>query len=107
MRRNKVFDFWFRKQYVIAGCLVLCAGLGMTALYNYNQEQERARLEQELAENEQYVVEETQMEDVTSIIPPKTDNAGQVAKDIVEVPAQSFRSYLARSSLRSQSSCGR
>lgn len=84
MKRNKVFDFWFRKQYVIAGCLVLCAGLGMTALYNYNQEQERARLEQELAENEQYVVEETQMEDVTSIIPPKTDNAGQVAKDIVE-----------------------
>ncbi len=84
MKRNKVFDFWFRKQYVIAGCLVLCAGLGMTALYNYNQEQERARLEQELAENEKYVVEETQMEDVTSIIPPKSNNAGQAAKDIFD-----------------------
>lgn len=85
MRRNKVFDFWFRKQYVIAGCLVLCAGVGMTALYNYNQEQERARLEQELAENGQYVVEETQMEDVTSIIPPKSNVAGQATKDIFEL----------------------
>lgn len=83
MRRNKVFDFWFRKQYVIAGCLVFCAGLGMTALYNYNQEQERARLQQELVQNEQYVVEETQMEDVTSIVPPK-DNL-QEQTDIYEV----------------------
>ena len=84
MKRNKVLDFLFRKQYVIAGCLVLGAGVGMTALYNYNQEQERVRLEQELAKNEQYVVEETQMEDVTSIIPPKSSNAGQAAKDILE-----------------------
>jgi len=81
MKRNKVFDFWFRKQYVIAGCLVFCAGLGMTALYNYNQEQERARMEQELAENGQYIVEETQMEDVTSIIPPQNNVAGQAVKD--------------------------
>ena len=84
MRRNKVFDFWFRKQYVIAGCLVLCAGVGMTALYNYNQEQERARLEQDMAANDRYVVEETQMEDVTSIIPPKSNIAGQATKDIFE-----------------------
>lgn len=82
MRRNKVFDFLFRKQYVIAGCLVLCAGVGMTALYNYNQGQERARLEQELAENDRYVVEETQMENVTSIIPPKNSNTNQAVKDI-------------------------
>lgn len=81
MRRNKVLDFWFRKQYVIAGCLVLCAGVGMTALYNYNQKQERARLEQELVENEQYVVEETQMEDVTSIIPPKSSITNQAVRD--------------------------
>lgn len=83
MRRNKVFDFWFRKQYVIAGCLVLCAGVGMTALYNYNQEQERARLEQELAENQQQMVEETQMEDVTSIIPPKENVSNQAVEDIL------------------------
>ena len=87
MRRNKVFDFWFRKQYVIAGCLVLCAGLGMTALYNYNQEQERIRLEQELALNEsdRYVVEETQMESVSSVVPPKNEATNQAAKDILPV----------------------
>lgn len=84
MRRNKVFDFWFRKQYVIAGCLVLCAGLGMTALYNYNEEQERARMEQEIAQNGQYVVEETQMEDVTSIIPPKENITNQAVEDILQ-----------------------
>jgi len=35
-------------------------------------------------ENEQYVVEETQMEDVTSVIPPKSDLSNQGVKDIVE-----------------------
>lgn len=81
MRKNKVLEFWLKKQYVIAGCLVLCAGVGMTALYNYNQKQEQERLQQELAENDQYLQEETQMEDVTSIVPPKTD---QAAQDLVE-----------------------
>lgn len=86
MRRNKVFDFWFRKQYVIAGCLVLCAGVGMTALYNYNQKQEQARLEQEIAQNstEQYVAEETQMEDVASVIPPKETVVNQAVEDILQ-----------------------
>jgi len=83
MRRNKIFDFWFRKQYVIAGCLVLCAGVGMTALYNYNQKQERARLEQELVENEQYVAEETQMQDVSSVIPPKEKVINKAIEDIL------------------------
>lgn len=82
MRRNKVLDFWFRKQYVIAASLVLCAGLGMTALYNYNRAQERARLEQEITDSEQYIVEETQMEDVTSIIPPKNETSNPSAKNI-------------------------
>lgn len=77
MRKNKVLDFWLKKQYVIAGCLVLFAGVGLTALYQYNQEQEKTRLEQELAENELYLQEETQMEDVTSIVPPKTDQTAQ------------------------------
>ena len=71
MKGKKVFEFLLKKQYVLAGCLVLCTGVGMTALYNYNQEQERARLEQEIAEQEQYVVEETQMESVVSVVPPK------------------------------------
>ena len=56
----------------------------MTTLYNYNQKQEQARLEQELVENEQYVVEETQMEDVSSVIPPKES----IVKEIVEEKLQ-------------------
>ena len=76
MRRNKVFDFWFRKQYLIAGALVLVAAFGMTALYSHNQEQERIRLEQELAqkeENEQPAKEQNEVviEKASSVIPPK------------------------------------
>ena len=87
MKGNKVFDFWFRKQYVIAGCLVLCAAFGMTALYNYNQEQERKQLEQQIAENEaeQYVVEETQMESVSSVVPPKSNSAENAVEDVNEM----------------------
>ena len=79
---KKVFDFLLKKQYVIAGCFVLCAGVGMTALYSYNQEQERARLEQEIAEQEQYVVEETQMESVVSVVPPKEDTINEKINEI-------------------------
>lgn len=82
---KKIFDFLLKKQYVIAGCLVLCAGVGLTALYNYNQEQERARLEQEIAEQEQYVVEETQMESVVSVVPPKEDI---INEKMDEIPAE-------------------
>lgn len=76
MRRNRVFDFWFRKQYIIAGALVLVAAFGMTALYSHNQEQERIRLEQELAEREEAEQlakeqEEVQIEKASSVIPPK------------------------------------
>ena len=85
MKRNKVFDFLFKKQYVIAGCLVLCAGVGMTALYSYNQKQEQERLEQQLAENEQYVVEETQMQDVSSVIPPKESVINKAVEDILPI----------------------
>ena len=74
---KNVFEFLLKKQYVIAGCLILCTGVGMTALYNYNQEQERTRLEQEIAEQEQYVVEETQMESVVSVVPPKEDTINE------------------------------
>ena len=77
MKGKKIFEFLLKKQYVLGGCLVLFAGVGMTALYNYNQEQERARLEQEIAEQEQYVVEETQMESVVSVLPPKENTINE------------------------------
>lgn len=76
MKKNKVFDFLFRKQYVIAGVIVLSAAFGMTALYSHNQEIERERLEQELAENMEEsneAAEEIQIENVTSVIPPKEE----------------------------------
>lgn len=86
---KKIFDFLLKKQYVIAGCLILCTGVGMTALYNYNQEQERARLEQEIAEQEQYVVEETQMESVVSVVPPKEDAINEkINEKINEIPLE-------------------
>ena len=76
MRRNKVFDFWFRKQYIIAGAMVLVAAFGMTALYSHNQEQERIRLEQELVQKEQAEQlakeqGEVVIEKASSVIPPK------------------------------------
>ena len=75
MRRNKTFDFWFRKQYIIASALVLVAAFGMTALYSHNQEQERERLEQEfsqIAENEGKSPEkQTEVEHASSVVPPK------------------------------------
>ena len=52
MRRNRAFDYLFRKQFVIAGVLVLVAVFGMTALYSHNQKHEQERLEQELAQKE-------------------------------------------------------
>ena len=76
MRRNRVFDFWFRKQYIIAGAMVLVAAFGMTALYSHNQEQERIRLEQELVQKEQAEQlakeqGEVVIEKASSVIPPK------------------------------------
>lgn len=76
MKSNKVFDFLFKKQYIIAGAMVLIAAFGMTALYSHNQEQERMRLEQELAQKEQeeQILEdsgEVEVEKASSVIPPK------------------------------------
>ena len=79
MRRNKVFDFWFRKQYIIAGALVLFAAFGMTALYSHNQEKERERLEQELSEiseqGNEVAEEQEEVEHASSIVPPKNTEA--------------------------------
>lgn len=79
MRKNKVYDFWFRKQYIIAGALVLFAAFGMTALYSHNQEKEREQLEQELAEiaeqSNEATEEQEQAENVSIVIPPKDHTA--------------------------------
>ena len=50
MRKNHGWAaFWQKKQYIIAGTLVILAAVGMTVLYSRGQEQERKQLEQEIA----------------------------------------------------------
>lgn len=70
-----------RKQYLIAGTLVVIAAIGTTMLYSSNQEKERAQMEAELAEevNQKYeevaVAEETETEEsaeASAVIPPET-----------------------------------
>ena len=53
MRKNHGWAaFWQKKQYIIAGTLVILAAVGMTVLYSRGQEQERKQLEQETADTE-------------------------------------------------------
>ncbi len=49
MRRNGLSAFWQKKQYVIAGALIVAAAIGMTALYSRSQAKEREELEKEIA----------------------------------------------------------
>ena len=64
MRKNHGWAaFWQKKQYIIAGTLVILAAVGMTVLYSRGQEQERKQLEQEIAaemdtENQDVAMEE-------------------------------------------------
>ena len=64
MRKNHGWAaFWQKKQYIIAGTLVILAAVGMTVLYSRGQEQERKQLEQEIAaemdtENQNVAMEE-------------------------------------------------
>lgn len=78
MKKNKVFHFLLKKQYVLAGVLVIAAAFGMTELYSYNQKQEEKRLEQELAEQEADSEltenqEKVQLENASSVVPPKEE----------------------------------
>ena len=93
MRKNHGWAaFWQKKQYIIAGTLVVLAAVGMTVLYSRGQEQERKQLEQEIAaemdsENPDVAMEEdTETDQVTSILKPQaqsTENA-EVAKETEE-----------------------
>ena len=61
MKKNNWIGVLQKKQYVIAGSLVVIAAVGMTALYGNQRMQERKQLEQELAEElqqEQVVAED-------------------------------------------------
>ena len=78
MRKNHGWAaFWQKKQYIIAGTLVILAAVGMTVLYSRGQEQERKQLEQEIAaemdtENQNVAMEEeTEADQVASILKPQ------------------------------------
>ena len=70
MRKNHGWAaFWQKKQYIIAGTLVILAAVGMTVLYSRGQEQERKQLEQEIAaemdtENQNVAMEEVRKQTV-------------------------------------------
>ena len=81
MRKNHGWAaFWQKKQYIIAGTLVILAAVGMTVLYSRGQEQERKQLEQEIAaemdtENQDVAMEEeTEADQVASILKPQTQS---------------------------------
>lgn len=77
-----------RKQYVIAGALVVIAAIGTTVLYSNHQEKERARIEAELAEEikqeePEAVAAEEETEnaaEASAVIPPETTEETETAE---------------------------
>lgn len=83
MRKNGVGAFLRRKQYVIAGVIVVIAAVGTTVLYSSNQEKERERLEAELAREMQEQQPEmvaaedgSEAAEASAVIPPETTEQG-------------------------------
>ena len=79
MKRRGFADILRRKQYVIAGTLVIIAAIGTTVLYSNNREKERVQMEAELAQEmnqndpEQVAAaEDTESAaEASTVIPPK------------------------------------
>lgn len=79
MKRQGFAGFLRRKQYVIAGAIVVIAAVGMTVLYSSEQERARQQLEAEIAEelNQQQPEEVAVAEDTedaaeaSAVIPPE------------------------------------
>ena len=96
MRKNHGWAaFWQKKQYIIAGTLVILAAVGMTVLYSRGQEQERKQLEQEIAaemdtENQNVAMEEeTEADQVASILGSR-QLTGRGGTDRKHFPGTSF-----------------
>lgn len=73
MRKGEWAALMRKKQYVIAGSLVVIAAVGMTVLYGANQTKEQKQLEQELAQKEE-------AEDIAE----ETENKASAASSVVE-----------------------
>ena len=88
MKRHGFAGFLRRKQYVIAGAIVVIAAVGMTALYSSEQERARQQLEAEIAEelNQQQSEDVARMEgtenaaEASAVIPPETTEGTETAQ---------------------------
>ena len=95
-------SFWQKKQYIIAGTLVILAAVGMTVLYSRGQEQERKQLEQEIAaemdtENQNVAMEEeTEADQVASILKPQTQSTETAEVEKESEEADSGQEEVAR-----------
>lgn len=103
MRKNHGWAaFWQKKQYIIAGTLVILAAVGMTVLYSRGQEQERKQLEQEIAaemdtENQNVAMEEeTEADQVASILKPQTQSTETAEVEKESEEADSGQEEVAR-----------
>lgn len=94
MKRQGFAGFLRRKQYVIAGAVVVIAAVGMTVLYSSEQERARQQLEAEIAEElnqqqSQALVVDEDTEDAveaSAVIPPQPAAVAESAQieDLIE-----------------------
>lgn len=77
MRKNNWIGVLQKKQYVIAGSLVVIAAVGMTALYGNQRVQERKQLEQELAEE----LQQEQVAEEKNQQPAQTESKNQAIEE--------------------------
>ena len=78
MKRNNGWAaFWQKKQYIIAGTLVIIAAIGMTVLYSRGQEQERKQLEQQLAA-------EADTQELAKAAPEATEQEAEAASSLIK-----------------------
>lgn len=91
MKKRGWTGFLRRKQYVIAGTLVVIAAIGTTVLYSNHQEQERQQMEAELAEEMNSSREEVaevpdteESQEASAVIPPKTNATAEQQEETAE-----------------------
>lgn len=91
MKKKGWAGFLRRKQYVIAGTLVVIAAIGTTVLYSRHQEQERQQMEAELAEEMNSSKEEVaeapdteEAQEASAVIPPKTNPQAKQQEEAAE-----------------------
>lgn len=95
MKKNGFAAFLRRKQYVIAGAVIVVAAVATTVIYSNSQEKERERLEAELAEEmnesvpEAVAAEEDTEEtaEASAVIPPETTETTETAEESTQTQA--------------------